>query len=65
MAKLRVSVAAPPSAVFVLWVSSQKLVAKTLVKEFFPPVFSFRIVWFQVLYLSLIHFELIFVSGMR
>ena len=26
-----------------LYVSSQKLVAKTLVKELFPPVFSFRI----------------------
>ena len=47
MAKLRVSVAAPPSAVVVLWVSRQKLVAKTLVRELFPLCFLLELYGFR------------------
>lgn len=51
-------------AAFGFGVKSKKIIAKTNVKEL-TPMFSFRILWIQVLNLSLTHFELIFVCCVR
>ena len=43
----------------------RKMTAKTNVKELFPLCFLTGVLWFHVLYVSLIHFEWIFMSGLR